>query len=318
VGDLCKTAILDEIEDLRGKDRETYGDLIRLLNGGFQSGTVIPRMEKAGNGYQVRHYHAYSPKALAGISRLPDTIEDRAFKITMWRKRKADTVKRLSLRRQAGGLADLRDDLYRAGLAYAEEIVRFFDKVDELDIPDGLDDRARDIFEPLFALAALVDADREDRSLTMTSALRAFALEQAGIRASDERQGTTGLVARALGTLPIPDTEPYILTPDDAVPLLQRAGLDWVETKKKAGGVLSSLGLHSKAHRVPGGEKPVRGYRLDRVLVDDLVARFADEPTPGTTQSVTSVTGTNDKGLGDNVQDIVHRNNGHDIVQSQL
>ena len=295
VGDLCKTAILDEIEDLR-KDRDTFGDVIRLLNGGFQRGTTIPRMEKAGDNYQVRQYHAYSPKALAGISRLPDTVEDRAFKVTMWRKRKTDRVKRLNLREQGAAFADLRDDLYRVGLAYAGEIVKFYDRAEELDIPDELDDRARDILEPLFALAALVDADREDRALTMTNTLRGFALEQAGIRASDERQGTTGLVARALASLPIMATEPYVLTPDEGLTLLQRAGLDWVDTKKKAGGVFGGMGLHSKTHRV-GGET-VRGYRLDRGLVDELAARFADEPTPGVLQSVGSVTDINDKRLG--------------------
>lgn len=267
VAGACPTVLLDELERSRG--------LIGLLNLGCKAGGTVARMERSGSGFISRHFHAYSPKAFAGINRLGDTIEDRSFRVMMWRKKSGEQVARFSSQRQETELRQLRDDLYICGLAMAVEVSTSYEQSDTLDLPDRLDDRAKDIFEPLFAIASLVDADRGDRQLTVTRAVRDFALDQAGERASEDRQEIVAVV-RALASLGLAEEKKQILTPDAALDLFRKTpDLEWVDTKRKAGRLLHSLGFVSQTHRLRTGAK--RGYAVTGAMVRDLVERFLPE-----------------------------------------
>ncbi len=184
---------------------------------------------------------------------------------------------RFSPQRQGTELRQLRDDLYICGLAMAAEVSTSYEKSDMLDLPDRLDDRAKDIFEPLSAIAAHVDADRGDRQLTVTAAVRDFALDQAGERASEDRQETIVAVVRALASLDLTQEEGRrILTPDAALDLFRRTpGLESINTKPKAGRLLRSLGFVSQAHRLGTGVE--RGYAVAGAMVRDLVERFLSD-----------------------------------------
>jgi len=106
-----RTLILDEIENLKASDKDKYGAIMSVLNSGFQAGSTVPRNEKGEGGFKVVEFNTYSPKVLAGISSLTDTIEDRAFKIPMVRKTKAEKVERFNLRKQGKELEGLRREL---------------------------------------------------------------------------------------------------------------------------------------------------------------------------------------------------------------
>jgi len=71
-----------------------------------------------------------------------------------------ERLDKFSPRRQAKALVQLRDDLHLAALQHAQQVAAAYERADEFAIPEQVDDRLRDIFEPLFAIAAAADAAR--------------------------------------------------------------------------------------------------------------------------------------------------------------
>lgn len=154
-----KIQFLDEIDQLRNKDKESYAAVLAVLNSGFEKGGMVERCEKENGKFVIKEYLTYGPKALAGIESLADTLADRCFHIPM--KRTPKRMPRLNLRK----LRDLGEQV-RAQLA-----LWFAQKEDDLQtlyeqLPDetshlkGFDDRFQDIGEPLTILAVLADEER--------------------------------------------------------------------------------------------------------------------------------------------------------------
>jgi len=91
-------------------------------------------------------FSCWCPKAIAAIGRLPDTLADRCIVLRMQRKTAKETSERLRQLDAAG----LRNQCARFVLDHAEAIANA-----QPEIPSALNDRAADIWEPLFALADL-------------------------------------------------------------------------------------------------------------------------------------------------------------------
>ena len=119
-----------------------------MLNAGHRRGATVLRCEGQGANITDRAFSVFSPKALAAIGRLPDTVMDRSAPISLKRRRSDEHVERLRARELEPEAKELKDAI----ATWVEE------NVDELrnarpSIPDALDDRAADGWEPLLALA---------------------------------------------------------------------------------------------------------------------------------------------------------------------
>ena len=156
------TLILDEVENLTSKEKP---DMVGLINGGFQKGSTVTRMEPRGKEWVSVSFNAYSPKVLAGIKPVSDTIEDRSFKLLMVRKSPGETVKRFNFRQREYELQLLRDDLYIFGWNHGPDVIELYDGATR-NIPemDGLDDRQKDILEPLACINLIIDDQAGDES----------------------------------------------------------------------------------------------------------------------------------------------------------
>ena len=149
------TMLVDEMDALMAGDREMSQALRGLMNSGFNRAfaTFTISVKTGDGGYEPRDFSSWAPLALAGIGDLPDTVRDRAIEIEMKRKLKTETVKRL--RRRDG--ADLNE--------IARKLTRWStDSIDKLRdaepaMPDGLNDRAADSWEPLVSIADLEGGD---------------------------------------------------------------------------------------------------------------------------------------------------------------
>lgn len=148
ISELTPTLLLDEVDAIfKSSERE---DLRGLLNAGYRRGAKVRRMGGPRN-TTLETFEVYCPKAFAGIGNcLPDTILDRSIGIALQRKTREEVVERFRRRDVAPGGEMLRDRL-------ADWIEP---QVDELrllrpNLPDELDDRAQDIWEPLLAIGAL-------------------------------------------------------------------------------------------------------------------------------------------------------------------
>jgi hypothetical protein len=138
------TLLIDEADTfLQGKE-----ELRGILNAGCnQESAYVVRIDpaEAGSIYDgLRKYSCWCPKVIAAIGELPETLADRCIVVTMQRKRSGEVCERL--RKLNGEEWRRKCARFVADNAAAIEAA-------EPSVPEGLNDRAVDIWEPLLALA---------------------------------------------------------------------------------------------------------------------------------------------------------------------
>jgi len=271
------TLILDEIESLGGADRDQKGELIALLNAGFQRGSQAPRMESKNREFVVTYFNAYCPKALAGIKNIVDTIEDRAFKIPMARKKKSEAVKRFNLRSLDSHIAKVREDSFIWALRYAQDVSDFYN-----DIPDDLflsikylDDRMLDILEPLLSIASVIDTQANDTTMPTVKTLIDLSHELG--RGREDQEGLSGSIPAVVNLMgaALDGVEEHFISADDLFSRFQAdEDLSFLQSKRGMAFFLAKLDLHRTPRRKIDG-KAVRGYVVTGKWLDDLEARYA-------------------------------------------
>src|SRR5919199_5755306 len=158
------TLLLDESDAAFKGDKE-YAEALRgILNAGFRRGGVTSLCVGQGASLSYRDFPVFSPKAIAGLGRLTDTIADRAVPIELRRRRRGEHVERFRQRKVEPEAVPLHSAASAwAGvnpLAGAEP-----------ELPDELDDRAQDIVEPLLAIAEAVGGEWPERARSAVIAL---------------------------------------------------------------------------------------------------------------------------------------------------
>ncbi len=147
-----QTLMLDEVDAAFGTAAGAAQNeqLRALLNSGFQRGGTVGRV--SGPNLSPTIFQTFAPAFLAGIGRMPDTIEDRAVVLRMRRKAADETVQPYRPRRDGQLLWDVRDRLS----AWAEtDLARASNYADNQQIDLPVDDRAADVWEPLLVVAQL-------------------------------------------------------------------------------------------------------------------------------------------------------------------
>ncbi len=137
------TLLIDEVDSFLKDNEELRG----ALNAGHRRGGQMLRCE--GDNNEVRAFKTFAPVALAGIGRLPGTLEDRSITIEMRRKKPTERITRF--RRDRTG--DLDDLASMAARWVADHEISL--SVADPDIPETLHDRAADNWRPLIAIADL-------------------------------------------------------------------------------------------------------------------------------------------------------------------
>lgn len=134
------TFMLDEADAIFGaRTAERYEGLRAILNAGNRAGTPVLRVKLDGRKREVESFDIFGPKAVAGIGELPATVADRSIPIRMRRRAPGEPIAR-----------------FRQRIARVEAetiIVPDFEADPTADVPDELNDRAADSWEPLLAVA---------------------------------------------------------------------------------------------------------------------------------------------------------------------
>jgi Protein of unknown function (DUF3631) len=172
------TLLLDEYDTIFGDRSGQFEGIRAIFNSGNRRGTKVSRAMAKGKGFELVDFDIFSPKALAGIGPLPDTVADRAIVIQMSRRARGEAVERLQSRRFRPLAEPLRTALSRSlqGLDLSRA---------EPEIPDALGDRAADGWEPLLAIADAAGGDWPRRARAAAITLNA---EGAAV---DESHGIT-------------------------------------------------------------------------------------------------------------------------------
>jgi putative DNA primase/helicase len=113
----------------------------------------------------VARFSCWCPKAMAQIGHFPETLADRCIIITMQRKTPAEKCERLRNLKETES-AELRRRCAEFVEQHRNEIAKA-----EPAIPEGLNDRAADIWEPLLVLADLAGGDWPERGRQAALAL---------------------------------------------------------------------------------------------------------------------------------------------------
>lgn len=165
------TVLFDEADTVFGtkKVAENNEELRALLNAGFQRGTPIGRT--VGPQHLPTEFDTFAFAALAGIGRMPDTIEDRAVVVQMRRRKRSESVSPYRARRDSPDLHDIREWVAE----WAEQVrstIRYHEPA-EL----GVEDRAADVWESLIAVADMAGGHWPKTARRAARALVAQAVE---------------------------------------------------------------------------------------------------------------------------------------------
>jgi hypothetical protein len=176
--DLWKPTLLIDEYDTFVKDDE---DLRGIFNSGHQRGGCIWRC--VGEDHEPRRFDVFGPKLLAGIGKLPGTMMDRAIIFELRRKLVHEKVDRL--RYADDGTFDvLRQKLARFGKDYVEAV-----RAARPSMPDALNDRQQDNWEPLFATADIAGDDWPELA------------RQAALKLSAEKEDSASMGAELLADI---------------------------------------------------------------------------------------------------------------------
>jgi putative DNA primase/helicase len=153
IEELQPTLLIDEADTFLRGNEEIRG----ILNSGYTRQTAfVVRVRRSlssddsGQPSNLATFSSWCPKIIAAIGHLPETLADRCILIRMHRKTPTESCERLTRL----DTTDLRRQCARFALDFTEAI-----PTARCEIPTPLNDRAGDIWEPLFVLADLAGED---------------------------------------------------------------------------------------------------------------------------------------------------------------
>ena len=260
--------ILDEIDKLRNVDKDTHGDILAVLDSGFQCNGTVYRC--VGKNHEVKKFPVYCPKAIAGIELLADTLADRCFSIQM--RRSDRSMPRLKVRKLEHEASLIRQQLEEWAAQNTDLVLESYEGLSEVAALAGYDHRFQDLCEPLLILSHIADEERGDmHERGITHRLLA------GIKAAAVRRQPTGREEQLHAFLDIAEehlsgvSEVFVRTASLIESCADRDEVSWIETGRKLANFLKSFEI-SSVHRPDRGG---RGYYLTQEWVLDWRNRYS-------------------------------------------
>jgi hypothetical protein len=143
------TLLLDESDAAFQQDKEYVAALRGVLDSGYRRSGKASLCIGQGAAIQVLDFQTFSPKAIAGIGRLPDTVRDRSIPIKL-KRAACGKVARFRERQIMAEASQIKGQLTAWCAANLERL-----RQARPDIPAQLSDRQADCCEPLLAVADL-------------------------------------------------------------------------------------------------------------------------------------------------------------------
>jgi hypothetical protein len=171
-----RTILYDEIDGVFGsaKAQEMNLDLRSVLNGGYRRGAKVYRCA-GGNGRKVEpeELDAFASVAVAGLRDLPDTLASRSIFIRMKRRAPDERVEQFRYRIHASQAEPIKRVLAEWCAERAETL-----REAEPEMPEGIEDRSADCWEPLLAIADIAGAAWLARARSSATYLTCRAAEE--------------------------------------------------------------------------------------------------------------------------------------------
>lgn len=272
------TILFDEIDCVFGPRAKENEEIRGLLNAGHRKGAVAGRCVVRGKEVFTEEIPAYCAVALAGLGEVPDTILTRSIVARMKRRKPDEQVEpyRRRLNEQEGH--ELRDRLADWASTVQDNCADAWP-----DMPQGIEDRDADVWEPLLAVAD--EAGGGWPKLARVSAVSLVSLAKAA---------TPSLGIQLLSDLRQVFADRDVMTTDDILIALHAIDLSpWGDMRGKAldprglAQRLRKYGCRPKQVRV--GDRTLKGYTSTDL--HDAWCRYLGPPHLGPETSETSDTG---------------------------
>jgi hypothetical protein len=151
------TLLIDEADCFLGKN----DGLRSIINSGHAENGNVLRWDDG----MLRNFSTWSPMAIAGIGKVPSTIEDRSIVIPMRRKLRDEKIEHLM-----PGRSDHLKTLARKTARWSVDNTERLETANP-EISEDLNDRAADNWRPLFAIADMAGSEWPHLSREAASAL---------------------------------------------------------------------------------------------------------------------------------------------------
>ena len=242
------TVLFDEVDTIFGPRAKEHEEVRGVLNAGHRRGASAWRCVTKGKTIEPEEFPCFCAVALAGLGDLPDTILTRSVIVRMRRRAPGETVEPYRRREHAPDGYALRDRL-----AEWATLIRPTLNTNP-SMPDGITDRAADVWESLLSIADAAGGDWPTRARVAAVTLVTLALGE-----------TPSLGVRLLADLKTIFAETDALSTVDLLVALH--GIEegpWPDLRGKAldarrlANLLKPYGIASKPIRLSTGV--VRGY----------------------------------------------------------
>lgn len=152
------TLLIDEADSFM-KDNE---DLRGILNAGHSRRNAYV-IRTVGDNHEPKKFNVWGAKAISGIGHLPDTLRDRSIILELRRKEKHEARKKLR-HANAEDFNSIKQKLCR----WANDNMQKLKEIKPT-MPNFLNDRAQDNWEPLFMIAECIGKDWLDLAISSAS-----------------------------------------------------------------------------------------------------------------------------------------------------
>lgn len=260
------TLLIDEADTfINGKS-----DMMGVINNGYERGGCVLRTESDGKSSDVKTYDVYGPKALAGISlerHLPDATLSRGIQVPMRRKTRDEKVARLRSA-SADDFANLRARIARFIQDHRQTLAQGWN-----DMPEALDDRSQDNWEPLLAIAHCLGPAVYEQAVSASISIQTET--EPPKSASNQLLTDIREVIRGHSGL-------YIPSVDLLNALNGHSEMDWCRynngqqlTARQLAKYLNAYGIKPKTVRMTATHTP-KGYELRHF--NDAFTRYLEDP----------------------------------------
>ena len=232
-----------------------------VLNSGHtRTAATVDRVETTADGErEPRSYSTWCPLVVAGIGRLPSTLDDRSIKIRLQRKPRSVRITRFRADRTSG-IAEIGRKLARFMLD--NQI-----KIGEADIepPEELHDRAADNWRPMMAIAAVAGGEWPERARKA-----ALALEEADLAVEDLCVDLLADIKSIFEAQQDPERRRTLFSVELMSALLSMTDRPWLEcgqngralSERQMSDLLKPFGI--KTHKnVRRGAQQAKGFRTE-------------------------------------------------------
>lgn len=257
--------LIDEVDTFFADKPQLRG----ILNSGnVRADAAVMRTVEVRRGgttdFEVRRYSTFGPKVFSGIGRLADTLADRSIVIPMRRKRPDESC--LRFRRREFDGEPLRQQCRR----WADDHATYLTASQPV-LPQELNDRAADLWEPLLAVADTAGGEWPERARAAALALSGDNPELAPVSLCERLLADIHTLFDRVET----DRFSSIILCKRLIALEEAP---WAEVRKghpinpnKLASLLKNFGVHSRKVRTSRTET-AQGY--DRQDFDDAWKRY--------------------------------------------